>query len=205
MSDGEYHDQQHHDDADFGHGDHGLQHAALPHAEVVQIRQQHDAGDRCDADAGVAHRYEEGDVAGKDDGTGGDDAGVGAPEHGPAPEEPAGGREGLFQEDVYAAGAGKGGGEFGADQRAEQSKNTARHPDQEHARDIRHMAIDFRWLNEDGSADDDADHHGGGMEQSNRPVEGGAWFGTQVGSVYHAERPSGWPYCKRYHGLFRRR
>src|SRR5665811_1954633 len=100
-------------------------------------------------------------------------------EHGPAPEESEGGREGLLEEDVDPAGARKGGGELGADQRAAEGEDAGGDPDGEHAGDGGDVAVDLRGLDEDCSADDDADHHGGGVEESDGAVGRGRQDGSE--------------------------
>src|ERR1022692_4332132 len=94
-----------------------------------------------------------------------DDGRVGAPEHGPAPEEAAGGGKGFLEKNVDAAGAREGGGELGTDQRAEEGEDAGGDPDGEDAGNGGDVAVDLRGLNEDSSADDDAHHHGGGRSE----------------------------------------
>ena len=175
---GDHTEQQQNGD-DLRDGDDGLEQAALAHAEVVDAGEGEDAGDGDGANAGIAERDEVRDVAGEDDAGGGDDAGVGAPEHGPAPQEAEGGREGLLEEDVDAAGARECGGELGADERAEEGEDAGGDPDGEDAGDGGDVAVDFRGLDEDGGADDDADHHGGGVEESDGTVGRGRQDGSE--------------------------
>ena len=149
----------------------GLHRAAGPHADVVDRREHDDAGDGDEADAEIAQRHDRRRVAAEHHRDGGDDAGVHAPEHRPAPEEPGGRRKHLAEEDVDAAGARVGGRQLGADARAEPGQRAGDDPDQQHAAEGRHRAADLGRLHEDRRADDGADDHRGGLGQADRARE----------------------------------
>ena len=106
----------------------------------------------------VSSRRQEGArIAREHGGHGRRDAAVHAPEHGPAPQEAQGGRVDLPEEDVHAARAGIGRGQFGAHLRAEQREAAGEEPGQHHAGGGRHTRGDLRGLDEHRGPDDGAD------------------------------------------------
>ena len=65
---------------------------------------------------------------------------------------------------------GKIGAELGTDERAEEREDAGDDPHGKHAGNGGDVAVDFRGLHEDGGADDDADHHRGGLQKSDGAV-----------------------------------
>ncbi len=162
---------QRRDGEELGRREQILHPAAVPHTEVVDRREHDDQRHGGEPQAELAHRHEVRRVAGEDHRDGGDDPGVHAPEHRPAPEKAGGGRPGLLQEHIDAARAGKGRRQLGADQRAEQRQHAGGQPHQQDAGNGRNLAGDLRRLHEDRGADDGADDHRRGMRQAERTLE----------------------------------
>ncbi len=100
----------------------------------------------------------------EDRGDGGDDAGVHAPEHRPAPQKACERRERVAQEDIEAAGLREGGRELAAHERAKQRQYAARQPHQHDFERRAQVACDFRGLDEDRCADDGAGDHRDGVD-----------------------------------------
>ncbi len=157
-------DDDRRDGQDLADGEPRLHRAAERHAEIVHGREQQHGADCHGFEPRVAERHEVGDVAGEHHRDGGDDPGVHAPEHRPAPQETERGRIRLAQEHVNTAAQGKRRSELRADQGARQRQHAGEGPHQHDARHRAHLAGDHRGLHENRRADDRPHDHRRGAD-----------------------------------------
>ncbi len=123
---------------------------------------------------------EEAERAGEADGDGGDGGGLGDGKPGPHVEEGGGVAVGAAQVDVFAAGVGQHGAEFGVGHGAEEREQAADDPgeiDERGGADVLHHLARHK---EDAAADDGADDDGRGLA--------GAEDAGQVGGCGGARR-----------------
>ena len=97
------------------------------------------------------------------DGDGGDGCGLGDGEPGPHIEEGGGVAVGAAEVDVFAAGIGKHGAEFGVGHGAEEREQAADDPGEIDKRGGAGVAHHLGGDKEDAAADDGADDDGGGL------------------------------------------
>jgi hypothetical protein len=140
-------------------------------AGIVDCRQRENAAHRGQPDAAIGHRYDSRRVAREDHRNSGDDPGVHAPEHRPAPEEAGRRRKHLAKEDVDAAGPRIRRRKLGADTGAKPRERAGRDPHEHHAAEARHRAAHFGGLHEDRAADDRADDHRHRLHETDRARE----------------------------------
>ena len=160
------HDQaQHHQQLHAG--DEGLHAPTHRHLQAVERGEEQHEGD---AHSGLAademQRQRALQEGGGAHAIGGDGAGPGDPEAGPAVEESGEIAVGLAQVDVFAASLGEHGTQFGVAQRAGQRQQPRQHPGQQHPGRRAYVLRHDGALQEHAGADHGAHHDGGGIDET---------------------------------------